>query len=224
MSEFGNVKTFGGVGALLMLLGSFIPYAGPILALVGFVLVFIAVKNISELTKDKDIFKNYLYNFIFGIIAIVVFFIILLIGFGAVGGFSWLQSLQEINITDFSSFWNYFGEIIVYALIGLFVAWIMLVIGAIYLRRCYKSIADHTKVSMFGTTGTVYLIGSILTIVLIGFLILFIARILEIIAYFSLPDKLPDATDKKLSQRKCPDCDKVIPEDALSCPYCGKKI
>jgi uncharacterized membrane protein len=224
MSDLRNVKTFGGVGALLMLLGSFIPYAGPILAIVGFVLVFIAVKNVSELTKDKDIFKNYLYNFILGIIAIIAFFIILLIGFGAAGGFSWIQSLQDINITDFSSFWNYFGEIIIYALIGLFIAWILLVIGAIYLRRCYKSIADHTKISMFGTTGTVYLIGSILTIILIGFLILFIARIMEIIAYFSLPDDLPGKIDKEKSARKCPHCDKVIPEDAVVCPYCGKKF
>ena len=224
MSDLRNVKTFGGVGALLMLLGSFIPYAGPILAIVGFILVFIAVKNVSDLTNDKDIFKNYLYNFILGIVAIVVFFIILLIGFGAVGGFAWLESLQTIDITDFSSFWSYFGEIIGYLVLGLFIAWILLVIGAIYLRRCYKSIEKHTKVSMFGTTGTVYFIGAILSIILIGLLILFIARILEIIAFFSLPDKLPDTAEKKLSQRKCPDCDKVIPEDAVSCPYCGKKL
>lgn len=224
MSDLRNVKTFGGVGALLMLLGSFIPYAGPILAIVGFILVFIAVKNVSDLTKDKDIFKNYLYNFIFGIIAIVLFFIILLIGFGAVGGFAWIESLQDINITDFSSFWSYFGELIGYVLLALFVAWILLVIGAFYLRRCYKSIAKHTKVSMFGTTGTVYFIGSILTIILIGFLILFIARILEIIAYFSLPDKITSTEEKEKSERRCPDCGRIIPEDAVICPYCSKKL
>jgi uncharacterized membrane protein len=191
MSDLGNVKTFGGIGALLMLLGSFIPYAGPILAIVGFILVFIAVKNVSDLTNDKDIFKNYLYNFILGIVAIVVFFIILLIGFGAVGGFAWLESLQTIDITDFSSFWSYFGEIIGYLVLGLFIAWILIVISAIYLRRCYKSIEKHTKVSMFGTTGTVYFIGAITLIIGIGIIILFVAKIIEIVAFFSIPDTIP---------------------------------
>ncbi len=224
MSELGDVKTFGGIGALLMLIGGFIPYAGPILSIVGLVLVFIAVKKVSDLTKDNEIFKNYLYHFIFSIIAIIAVLIIILIGFGAIGGFSWIASLQDINITDFSSFWNYFGGIIGYALLALFVGWILAIIGAIYLRRSYNNIAKHTKVGLFKTTGTVYLIGSVTMIILIGFIILFIAGIIEIIAYFSLPDTLPEVDNKEKSKRKCPECDKVIPEDAISCPYCGKKL
>ena len=101
MEELGNVKTFGGIGALLMLIGCFIPYAGPIISIVGLVLVFIAVKSISEIVKDDWIFRNYLYNFIFSLISIVAIFVIILIGFGAVGGFSWIASLRDITITDF---------------------------------------------------------------------------------------------------------------------------
>jgi uncharacterized membrane protein len=89
------------------------------------------------------------------------------------------------------TFWNYFGEIIAYGIIALTVGWILWVIGAIYLRRSYNSIAEHTNVSLFRTTGTVYLIGAITTIILIGFVILFVGRIIEVIAYFSLPDELP---------------------------------
>ena len=44
MSEFGNVKVFGGIGALLLLIGTFVPYAGPILSIVGLLFVFIAVR------------------------------------------------------------------------------------------------------------------------------------------------------------------------------------
>jgi len=64
MVELSNIKTFGKVGSLLMLLGGFIPFIGPILGIVGLVLVLIAVKSISELVKDKDIFRNYLIDFI----------------------------------------------------------------------------------------------------------------------------------------------------------------
>ena len=190
MSDLGNAKIFGGVGALLTLIGTFIPYAGPIISIVGLIFVFIAVKSISDLTKDHDIFSNYLYSFIMKIISIVAVFVIIFIGFGMVGGFSWITSLQDINITDFSTFWDSFGGIIGYTLLALFVGWILAIIAAIFLRRSYNSIAKHTKVKLFRTTGTLYFFGAITTIIVIGFLILFIASIIEIIAYFSLPDKL----------------------------------
>jgi len=224
MSDLGNVKTYGGVGALLMLIGAFIPYAGPILSIVGLILVFIAVKSVSELTKDKEIFKNYLYHFIFSIISIVAIFIIILIGFGAVGGFSWITSLQNIEIKDFATFWEYFGGLIGYAILALLIGWILGIISAIYLRRSYNSIAKNTKVSLFRTTGTVYFVGAITTIILIGFIILFVARIIEIIAYFSLPDNLQTGDKKEKSERRCPNCNRIIPEDAVTCPYCSKKF
>jgi len=223
MAELSNAKLFGGIGAILMLLGA-VPYAGPIISIVGLVLVFIAVKTISELTKDEDVFRNYLMNFIFSIISIVALFAIMLIAFGASGGFSWISGLQSAEITDFQSFWSYFGTIIGGCIIGLIVAWIMSVIAAIYLRRSYNSIADHTKVDLFKTTGTVYFVGALTTILLIGFLILFIARIIEIVAFFSLPDKLNSEKKGDIVERRCPDCSREIPNDAIVCPYCGKKF
>lgn len=224
MAELSNAKVFGGIGAILMLIGGFIPYAGPIVSILGLVLLFIAVKTISELTNDKDIFSNYLMHFIFSILSIVAIVVIMLIAFGAAGGFSWITSLETAEITDFESFWEYFGDLIGGCVLALIVGWILSIIAAIYLRRSYNSIAEHTKVNLFKTTGTVYLIGAITTIVLIGFLILFIARIIEIIAYFSLPDKIPTGEKKEKSQRKCPNCDREIPMDARICPYCGKKF
>lgn len=196
MANLSNAKTFGGIGAILLLVGGVIPYAGPIISILGLILIFLGVKTIAEVTSDQDIFKNFLLSFIFNIVAIFALFGMLLIGFGAAGGISWLMSLETANITNFSSFWNYFGDIIIAAIIGFLVAWIFLIIGAIYLRKSYNRIAKHTKVNYFETTGTIYLIGSITAIILIGFLILFIARIFEIIAYFSLPDNLPNDENK----------------------------
>ena len=141
-----------------------------------------------------------LIDFILSIISIVVILVIILIGFIKVGGFSWITSLQYINIQDFSTFWDYFGGIIAYAIMALIVGWILWVIGAIYLRRSYNSIAKHTNVSLFRTTGTVYLIGALTTIILIGFVILFVGRIIEVIAYFSLPDELPTGNIKEKSE------------------------
>jgi len=224
MSDLGNAKIFGGVGALLSLFGVFIPTVGPFVSIVGLILIFIAVKSISEITKDHEIYKNFLNFFILNIISIVAIFVIMIIGFGAVGGFSWFTELQSANITDFNTFLDYFENIIVFCALALIIGWILLMIAAIYLRRSYNLIAEHTEVNLFKTTGTLYFIGAITTIVLIGFFILFIGGIVEIIAYFSLPDDLSKGDKKEKSERRCPNCDRIIPEDAVSCPYCSKKL
>ncbi len=198
MRNLSEAKVYGGIGAILMLIGFFIPYGGPIISIIGLVLIFIAVKAISEITKDEDIFRNYLMHFIFTILAFVAIIVIMIIAFGAAGGFSWITEISELqseDITDFNTFWDLFGDMIVGAIVALVVGWILAIISAIYLRKSYNSIAEHTKVGTFKTTGTIYLIGAITVIVLIGFLIIFIAKILEIVAYFSIPEALPSSKE-----------------------------
>jgi len=190
MSQLGNAKILGGIGALLSLL-VIAPYAGPLMGFVGLVLVFIAVKYISEETKNHKIFQDYLMNFILNIIAIVAMIIIMIAAFGISGGFSWITSLQQQNFTDINSFWNSFGTIISGCIVALFIAWILLILGALYLRKSYNSIAEHTKVDLFKTTGLLYLIGTVTLIIFVGVFILLVAKILEIVAFFTLPDTLP---------------------------------
>jgi uncharacterized membrane protein len=198
MRNLSEAKIFGGIGALLMLVGIFIPYGGPVINIIGLVLIFIAVKAISEITKDEDIFRNYLMHFIFTILTFVAIIVIMVIAFGASGGFSWITEISEIqsgDITDFNTFWNLFGDMIVGAIVALVVGWVLIIISALYLRKCYNSIAEHTKVNTFKTTGTIYFIGAITLIIGIGIIILFVAKIIEIIAYFSIPEKLPTAKE-----------------------------
>jgi uncharacterized membrane protein len=224
MSKLSEAKILGGIGAIFSLVGGIVPYIGPIVSITGLVLVFIAVKSISQITKDDDIFRNYLMHFILSIISIIAIFLIMLIAFGAVGGFSWITSLESADITNFTTFWEYFGSLIGACILALFVGWILSVLAAMYLKKCYNAIAEYTKVDLFRTTGTVYFIGAITTIVLIGFLILFIAKIIEIIAYFTLPDNLTTGDNNEPSGRRCPNCGRIIPEDARICPYCSKKF
>ena len=192
MSNLSNAKVFGGIGALLSLIGGFIPFAGPVVLIIGLILVFLAIKNISDETKNKSIFDNYLYYFILSIIAIVAAVVIM---FASVGSIDFLNiSEQSQNITDYTEFWNIFGGVVTGCVLALFIAWIFMIIAALFLRKSYTSIAEHTKVDLFKTTGLLYLIGAITLIVIIGALILLIAKIIEIIAFFSLPENLPKAT------------------------------
>ncbi len=192
MRSINEAKAFGGIGALLMLIGTF-TNGGPILWILGLVFIFIAVKAISKITKDEDVYSNYLMYFIFSILAIIAIVIILGIAFGVAGGFSWVNEvskLQPNDITDLNMFWDLFGDMIVGAIVALVVGWVLVIISALYLRKCYNSIAEHTKVDLFKTTGKWYFLGAITSIILIGIIILFIAKSMEIVAFFSLPDKL----------------------------------
>jgi len=194
MSKLGQAKVLGGIGALLSLL-VFIPSVGFFVGLVGLVLVFIAVKYIAEETKNHSIFQNYLMNFIFDIIALGAVIAIMIAVFGISGGMSWVSAMQQQNITDFNSFWASFGTLVGGCILALVVAWVLLILGALYLRKSYNSIAEHTKVDLFKTTGLVNFIGAVTLIIIIGIFIILVARILEIVSFFSLPENLPTAAE-----------------------------
>jgi ribosomal protein L40E len=71
------------------------------------------------------------------------------------------------------------------------VFWIFTIISAIFLKRSYEKISQRLNVSAFATAGLLYLIGAALTIVLVGFLIILIALIFQVVAYFSIQDRPP---------------------------------
>ena len=196
MSNLSNAKIYGGIGALLMLIGGFIPAVGGILPLIGLILVFIAVKNIADEAKDESIFKNYLWYFIVSIIAMVAVFSIFIASFGAAGGFSLLDMMQmqggqNINPADLTSL---VGNMMGGCLAALVIGWILMIVATLFLRKSFNSIAEHTEVKLFATTGLLFFVGAITLIILIGGFILLIAMILEIVAFFSLPETLPRTT------------------------------
>lgn len=177
MGNLDSAKNLGGIGSILIIVGALIPAIGTAVAIVGFIMVLIAVKYISDETKDPGIFKNYLFSFIFAIIAFVAAGFVLFMGlFGLL-----------LNGGDSDSRLTNFLATVGLALVAF---WILTTLSAVFLRRSYNSIYTHTKASLFATTATIYLIGACLVIVLIGFIVLFVAMILQIVAFFSLPEKI----------------------------------
>ena len=189
LGKLREAKIYGGIGAILMLVGGFIPSIGVILPLVGLILLFIAVKYIADETKDHAIFKNYLLYFFCSIIAMFAAIAVMVITFGGWSFFAAFKSQEMASKPELG--FGFLKAFIGAALIALIVTWVLLIIGTMYLRKSYESIAKHTKVDLFRTTGTIYFIGAITLIVLIGGLIILIAKILEIVSFFSLPEELP---------------------------------
>ena len=193
-------KNLGGVGALLIFLGPLLGvvpgiggYTG-LLSLIGAILVLVALKGFADYYKEAGIFNNGLYAIITAIVGAVAIFALMF--FALVSLFA--ELLPGFDITDIQA-WSRLPEVlsqltnigpllnsIGMILLALVVLFLVLVITAFFLRRSFGLMAAKTGVGLFGTTGLLLLIGAILTIIVIGIFLFWIATLLLAIAFFSV--------------------------------------
>jgi len=212
MATLSQAKTLGGVGAILI----FIPFV----SLIGYILIIVAVRDISNDLQDRSIFNNIVIAGVTGIVGALAgaFFIFAgLLGSGLKSGTSVFAGLA----------------------VGLLIAWIALVVSAVFLRRAYNTMGQRLQVDMFKTAATLYFVGAILTIVVVGFVILFIAEILQAVAYFSIPNmppmqgagtsagfaaaSPPSMQPQGGATKFCTNCGTKISPSATFCYSCGAK-
>ena len=187
-------KTLGGIGALLMVIGPFIGAYSGVLGLVGLILVLIALKGLSDHYNEAGIFNNALYGFIIGIIGVAVAVAVIVVAaidfLTAVGldiSAAWSDPAVWSSINwEQAVTWNIIWPHIAAILGGLVVLFAFVVVAAIFLRRSYTTLSAKTGVNMFSTVGLLTLIGAVLTIIVVGFVLLFVAQILLVVAFFSI--------------------------------------
>ena len=203
MTKLGDAKTLGGVGSILLLI--------PAVNIVGYILILIACKYISDELGDKSIFDNMLYAVIAGIVGVVASAFIIFTG-AVFGVFSFTTS-SVIGVIG-----------------ALAVAWIALIVSSIFIRRAYGTMATKLNVGTFKTAGLLYFVGAILIIVLVGFLLLLVAAILQIVAFFSINEMTqrtqpqPTAPSTTPTGTKfCPTCGTQLEVSATFCSKCGTK-
>jgi uncharacterized membrane protein len=183
--SLSQAKILGEVGSLLVVLTA-IPGAGGLLGIAGFVLLLIAVKEISDAVADRSIFNNMVISVGAAIIGVVVA-VLLLIGtfisyFLASGYPGTYPGQNGVQPGDLAG-------LVGTAIGALAAVWVALIVSAVFVRRSYSSIASSLGVGMFRTAGLVWLIGAITSIIIIGFFIIFVAQILLIVAFFSMPSR-----------------------------------
>jgi len=192
-------KWIGGIGTLLFIIGCvafFSPVVGGLLELIGLILILVALNGFADYYKEKGIFNNALYSIIILIVGVVITAGIVI--FVAV---DFLESLG-LDLTNWQSFqsvdWaslmtlDKILDLVGNLIIALVVIFIILIIAMLFLRKSLDLLAVKTGVKMFGTTGLIFLIGAVFTIVLIGFILIFVALILLMISFFSI--KIPALT------------------------------
>jgi uncharacterized membrane protein len=94
-----------------------------------------------------------------------------------------LSSWQNINwqqaITT-SNFLPFIGTII----LGLVILFAFTVLASLYFRKAMKTMSEKTGVKLFHTTGMVFFIGALLTIIVIGFIVIWVSFILLMISFY----------------------------------------
>jgi uncharacterized membrane protein len=182
MNSLAQARTLGGIGSILMLL-AMIPIAGVFLFIAGFIMVLVAVRYISETVEDKSIFNNTLIAVVLAIAGMVAGLIV------AVTGrlFPFFREFRPYGPSMFmeQGMYPFFRTFI----IALVIVWIFYIAAAIFLRKSYTTVASKLNVSMFETVALFYLIGAVLAIILVGFIVIYVAEILQTVAFFSIVEK-----------------------------------
>lgn len=178
-----QAKTLGGVGSVLLLL-IVAPYIGFLLGIVGLVLILVALGRIAEAVRDPSISRNATYAVVAGIVGVLVGGLVMFgavfrfIGLGAMAGPDWIPIATPTDV------WGFLAAM----LIGLLAIWAFFVVSAVFLKRSSDAIAARLNVPMFHTAALLYLIGAVLAVVVVGFLLIFVAQILFVVAFFSIPE------------------------------------
>ena len=147
--------TFGLSAGLIALL-----VAAGAIGVVGFILFMVAMYRLSHYYNEPSIFTNVLYAFILSIVSGVIVLIL---------QFTVIASLTAgVPQTGTPAPAASFTQFIVTYLVVIGVSVIFGVVNAVLYWRAFNKLAEKSGVDNFRTTGLLYLLGVLLTIVLIG--------------------------------------------------------
>ncbi len=216
--SLSQAKTLGQVGSILVFI--------PILNIIGYILLLVSINDISASVQDRSIFTNAIIAAILQIAGVAIGFGVIFAGIAASAMTGGLSAAAGVFT-------------------GLAAVWICFVIAAYFLRKSYDSMGSKLGISQFGTAGLLFLIGSGLVIILVGFILIFVAYIFQAIAFFSIRDRYVENPEARpfesqgvppppgpatavplagASQRYCPTCGSPVDASARFCRNCGKTL
>ncbi len=180
--NFEYAKTLAGEGSILLLL-SIVPYAGWVLGIIGVVLLLRAMKELSNYYQDERIYRDSLTGVKFYIVAIVA--VAVAIASVALGVFSATGFPTGTGFVFTSGFAAGLGAFF----IGLIVAFVFYILAATHLRKVFNNLAEKSGEQSFATAGNLLWWGSILTIIVVGLVLIFVAWIFATIGFFAMKSR-----------------------------------
>lgn len=254
MTSFENNRILGVIGTLLMIIGGLAGRFSAILFLVGLALLILAFHGLADLYQDRSIFNNMIFGgivFVVGVVVAIVIFVVTAVGLMTKLGLpssGWSDPTVWRSVNWNTVDWNSLVPYIAAVAVALLILFVFTVFAAVLIRRSLKSLAEKSGTHLFATSGTVLMVGAVLTIILIGFIIIWIALVLLLVAFIELKQgpapqqygqayppqyqpqqpqqyqQQPTPPQQPQGQNFCPSCGTAIPPGTSFCPSCGRKV
>jgi uncharacterized membrane protein len=226
-TSFQYSKTLAMEGSILLTLGP-VPYVGWVLGIIGIILLMRGIKEFANYYQDNKIYQNALTGvkyYIIALIAAAVAIASIIIGSASATGFTFKEPFV---------FTAGFATGLIAFLAGLIIAFVFFVLASTHLRKTFDTLAQKSGEHSFATAASLLWWGSILTIIGVGFILIFVAWIFAVIGFFTMraPQQqpngyIPPQTQSMTQQpagRFCPNCGTQVAPDATYCSHCGKQL
>ncbi len=170
-------KMLGGIGSILILLVFMPGTVATLLGIVGVVLWFISIYQLSNILGKPSIFKKVLIGFVLNIVSTVIAF-----AFGLMAGISLSAYVRgETGIT------SGLGLLAV----AIIVAYAISLAAFYFYKEAYDILAQATAHNLFKIAGLLMFIGAITTILFgLGILLIIVGYIVLAVAFFTAPKEV----------------------------------
>jgi uncharacterized membrane protein len=175
--NFQYNKTLAIEGSIMLWLTA-VPYVGWVLGIIGVILLLRSMKEFSNYYQDEKIYQDTLAGIKFYIVAIIaaaVAIASIVVGVWTATGFTTAFTFTAGFAVGLIAF---FG--------GLVVAFVFFVLAASHLRRVFNTLAQKSGEQSFATASTLLWLGSILTIIGVGIILIIIAWIFATIGFSTM--------------------------------------
>jgi uncharacterized membrane protein len=195
-----------------------------VVALAGYILFMVSMYQLSKYYGEPAIFKNLLYALIIQVILGVVI---------SVGIFAFTASAASrvMPTSTATSVSSTFLSIIILTLVLVLVSVVIGIVCALLYKRAFDNLAEKSGVDNFKTTGLLYLIGTILSVIGVGVIIIWIGWIFAAMGYHKLaPTNTNTYTSPMVpasvvgTSKRCPVCGSENAPDAIYCGNCGNQL
>jgi uncharacterized membrane protein len=173
---------------------------------VGAVLMLSGLYGLSSYYHEPVIFKKALTGtvvIIIGVaIAIILTYILIMPNFvtmlhqmypGWDGNLNSQPNMPpNVNAIDPSQFFKVSYAIITNITILFVILFVFVIIATVFIRQALIQLREKSNIGMFETAGTLMLVGGGLTIILIGYAIIWVAILLLTIAFFQIKNQEPN--------------------------------
>jgi uncharacterized membrane protein len=197
-----------------------------VVAFLGFVLFIIAMYRLSGYYHSPGIFKNILIAIILNIVGVIVAFILVILFL-----ISTLPAISPNPIAE-NSYYSA-SSIFILGFIGIFaLVFVVDVVSSVLYMRAFHELAEKSGENNFRTAGTLYLVGAVLAIVLVGGLIVWIAWIFAAMGFRNLKPQQPSSNAYYpqfpppgiVQTKRCPNCGAENNQSNLYCSSCGSAL